>query len=186
MTFLILKGLLVTNIVYAFFIIYTILTNTATMESFKYFLFLSVISTVYYYIYTFINNFKNKKNNKKTKKEKTQSQKNRDTWANDGFENHNRTGRIFDDKEDRTIKDKEHFEEWKKDNFNFSYKEPELDKEFIILNISKEEKDILTKSLLKKKYYLLAQIYHPDKDTGDIDKMQEINEAYKTLSKRYK
>jgi len=39
---------------------------------------------------------------------------------------------------------------------------------------------------IKKAYYKLAHLYHPDKKGGDETKFKEINEAYQVLSNKEK
>lgn len=49
---------------------------------------------------------------------------------------------------------------------------------YAILGLSPDAEGIL----IKAAYRALSQKYHPDKETGDELKMQEINEAYSVLS----
>src|SRR5579859_3390786 len=41
-----------------------------------------------------------------------------------------------------------------------------------------------TKDEIKKAYYKLAHVHHPDKNGGDDKKFKEINEAYQALSNK--
>ena len=40
---------------------------------------------------------------------------------------------------------------------------------------------LVTRHEIKERYRQLARRYHPDRDKGDADKMEEINRAYEAL-----
>jgi len=189
MTSKILKILIILNLLYCFFIILLIFQNKITINHFLIFAIFSLFVLSFYYISNLYTIFRFKQQqktfNSKEKRRKEKAEKNKNEWADDGFSNHNRTGRIFNDKEEKTIHNKEEFEQWKKSRYTQYDFEEKLAPEYITLHISIEEKKELTEIKLKQKYRKLAQIYHPDKETGDIQKMQEINEAYNKLLKNF-
>lgn len=65
--------------------------------------------------------------------------------------------------------------------FNFNNEVPKFDPSkdyYIILEVTKDSSD----SEVKKSYYRLAKMYHPDSNPGKEAKFKEINEAYSVLS----
>jgi len=185
--FLVLDGIYALNILFK--VLYT-------NEKENYFLIFIIINVVFFtlkflrdwYIitkYGYNSKYNNPNYQQQKKTSKRKNNKFNKQYGKDNFEGRKRTERIFS-KEERTIHDTKEFEQWKKQHYaQFEPKKPILEEEYIILDITLTEKETMTKKILKEKYHKIAKIYHPDKGEGNIERMKEINAAYKTLSKRY-